>query len=133
MIAKRLKVVDGVNTCARCQENKPPLSECSFAFPDGYRHWKAIWQARTGKRLTNLRKKRLADKLEDVFDLKALSQIVYWMDLCFACWEECSIALCPGFPQEYWEYTLRSPGTGSVSQLVATKINDRGSAVMAGR
>jgi hypothetical protein len=124
MVATRLKEVVGWNRCCRCQEDRQPHHECRFAFPESYAYWKGIWQARTGKRLTNRRKRHLAAAEGDIFDLTALSKIVYWMFLCDRCWEECSTAPCPGFPQEFWEEVLRCR---SGEKFVPTKMAESAS------
>ncbi len=106
--SKQGKLIAGKNHCDRCGQARP-VHECAFSFRQTYQHWKALWEARTGRRLTNRRKRRLLANEEEQLDLKALSGIVYWMDLCQPCFAECESAPRPGFPQEFWEAVLRTP------------------------
>jgi len=105
MQAKRGKIDPLKMRCDRCQQVQSPIWECSFHFRESYAHWKALWQSRTGKRLTNRRKKRLGEREEEQVDLRSLSDVVYWMDLCEPCWEKASAPWPEGFPTDF--YTAR--------------------------
>lgn len=125
MTAKQGKLIPGKQYCDRCRQGPRPVHECSFSFREGYDHWKALWQARTGKRLTNRRKVRLKEREEDQLDLRALSGIVYFMDLCGHCWNDCSVdpedRLANEFPTDTWERLLKSP---SAEKVVAAKVTE---------
>jgi len=109
MRARCGKIDPAKNRCDRC-ERTAPVRECEFSFRDGsYAHWKALWQARTGQRLTNRRKERLKQREEDQLDLKALSAVTYYLDLCEGCWQECR-APWEGFPAEFYQQVVLREG-----------------------
>ncbi len=97
--------------CDSCQQRTETVWECVFRFPESYAYWKSLWEERTGKRLTNRRKRRLLEREEDQIDLKAESSVAYYMDLCSACWERASSPWRAGFPEEFYVARLvNSPG-----------------------
>lgn len=145
MKPRKIKLDPLKQRCDRCQEKASPIYECVFAFPETYSHWKAIWQARTGKRLTNLRKARMAEREAEQLDLKALSEVKYWMDLCLPCWQEASLPWTGGFPNDFYgEVLVNNPGgpflrgkewrrvtynAAAASEFVPTKTKRRASGV----
>src|SRR5438445_10033423 len=112
MKATRMKpVVPGKTKCDRCQTLQPEVHECSFTFRDTFAHWKQVWQSRAGHRLTRRQmatwNSREGGGPEGVQDLKDLSAVGYWLDLCDKCWEECRDAPCPGYPGEFYYGVLQ--------------------------
>ena len=111
------KIVPGKRRCHRCQEVRSPIRDCRFTFRESYAYWKALWQKRTGRRLTNRRKEKLAARERSVA-LKLLSDACFWMDLCDDCRKEVDRPW-DGFPMEYWEQVLR---TASAKTFVPTEM-----------
>jgi hypothetical protein len=121
MTPRRLKIDPNKQHCDRCSRKTVPIYECSFTFREPLAYWKAIWERRTGLRLTRKRQQMLGTEWE--FDWK--SPPTFWMDLCPTCWEDCSKPW-DGFPMEFWEQVLRLPAVQpanapTTKNLVPTK------------
>lgn len=125
MQARRVKAAPNKNRCDRCQQERPPLAEYCFSFrKHGFYYWKKLWQGREGRRLTRRRDRQIQAN-EEKLDLRALSDVCFWMDLCEPCWEECRQPWEAGFPSEFWQDVLRRPAPVQSAALVVPEITPK--------
>ncbi len=118
MQARQLKHDKEKHRCDRCRQPAPVIHECCFSFKHSFAYWKEQYQQTTGLRLTLRRHRALGDDIG--FDYKHPPS--YWMDLCAACWAECSTPW-DGFPMAFWEKVVLTPihGSPAAQNFVPTK------------